>query len=74
MALTITIAPTDGGWALRAEGLQADLYFRSGGQAETAGRALADRLARAGQAAELEVLLRDGAVAGRIPFPAVLAA
>jgi hypothetical protein len=74
VALTITIAPTERGWTLRAEGLQADLHFRSGGQAETAGRALADRLARAGQAAELEVFLRDGAVAGWIPFPALLAA
>ncbi len=74
MALTITIAPIDDGWTLRAKVLATELYFLSDGGAETAGRTLAERLARAGQATELEVVLRDGAVAARISFPAAVAA
>jgi hypothetical protein len=50
------------------------MFFSRGGRAEAAGRALARRLAEAGQAVELEVVLRDGTVAGVIPFPAAPAA
>ena len=62
MALSITILPVDAGWTLRSPALGADMFFSRGGRAE------------AGQAVELEVVLRDGTVAGVIPFPAAPAA
>ena len=71
MALSITILPVDEGWTLRSPALGAEMFFTMGGRAEAAGRALARRLAEAGQTVELEVVLRDGTVAGVIPFPAV---
>jgi hypothetical protein len=74
VALAITILPADDGWTLRSPAVGADMVFLKGGQAEAAGRALAGRLAAAGQDVELEIFLRDGALAGRIPFPAELAA
>jgi hypothetical protein len=74
MALAISITPADNGWALRSSLLEVEQYFFSGGRAESAGRELAERLAKAGQAVELEIRLRDGALAGRIRFPAAIAA
>jgi hypothetical protein len=74
MALSITISPVDDGWTLRSLALGADMFFLKGGQAEAAGRALASRVAAAGQDVELEVVLRDGALAGVIAFPAARAA
>ena len=74
MALSITIYPAGDGWAVRSPAIGADMFFSQGGRAEAAGRALASRLAEAGEAVELEVVLRDGTVAGVIPFPAASAA
>ncbi len=74
MALSITILPAANGWTLRSPALGADMAFLKGGQAETAGRALASRLAAAGEEVELEVILRDGTVGGRIRYPAAMAA
>ncbi len=74
MALSVTILPAEDGWTLRAPAVGADMFFLKGGQAEAAARALAARLAAAGEDVELEVVLRDGALAGRIAFPAALAA
>jgi hypothetical protein len=74
VALSITILPAEEGWTLRAPAVGADVFFLKGGQAETAGRALASRLAAAGEDVELEVVLRDGTLAARIAFPAALAA
>ncbi len=70
MALSINIAPEQDGWALDSSALEAPVFFRSGGKAEAAGRRLAQDLARRGQVAELVIVTRDGAVAGRIRFPA----
>ncbi|WP_454719084.1 hypothetical protein [Caulobacter segnis] len=42
--------------------------FKSGESAEKAARALAERLNRAGAAAELQIRLRDGAIAARYAF------
>lgn len=70
MALSITIRPAGEGWAVHSAALGAEMFFSKGGLAEDAGRALASRLADAGQAVELNVVLRDGTSAGVIPFPA----
>ncbi len=47
----------------------ADLYFLSGGRAEAAARALAKRLARIGEPADVEIVLRNGTIAGRFHYP-----
>jgi len=70
MALSINVAPAKDGWAVDSTALEAPLLFRSGGEAEAAARRLAEQLARSGQIAELVIVLRDGSIAGRIPFPA----
>lgn len=70
MALSIIVAPAGRGWVLRSSALGSEQFFSSGGRAEDAARNLAGRLAEAGRDAELEIVLRDGAVAGRLTFPA----
>jgi hypothetical protein len=74
MAHSITIRPIDNAWVVSAKTLGADLFFFSGGRAEATARGLAKRMARAGQAAEVEIVLRNGVVAGRFHYPALLAA
>lgn len=56
----------DCGWALEVSGVANPLFFRSGAQAEAAARRLGARLAKAGEAASVEVYLRGGAFGGRI--------
>ncbi len=70
MALSINVTPAEDGWAVNSSALKAPMLFRSGGKAEAAARQLAERLARSGEVAELVIILRDGSIAGRIPFPA----
>ncbi len=70
MALSITVAPVGRGWVLRSSALGSEQFFSSGGRAEDAARSLAARVAGAGRDAELEIVLRDGALAGRLSFPA----
>lgn len=74
MTISITISPEATGWVLRSRPLGLESMFRSGGRAEAAGRKLAERLARAGHDAELEIILRGGASAGRFPYTARRAA
>lgn len=74
MAQVISVAPTSGGWMVRAELMDAPMAFVSGAKAEAAARRLAARLARDGEPVEVEIYLRDGALAGRFiaapPSPA----
>jgi hypothetical protein len=65
MALQILVSPAGHGWAVRSEAFDNDLLFEAGGRAEAAARALADRYARAGSAAEVSIFLRNGDLAGR---------
>ena len=65
MPQTITIRPLDAGWAVELAELDAPMVFRSGAEAERAGRGLAERLSDVGRRAELVIYLRDGAVGGR---------
>lgn len=74
MALSITIRPVEGGWAVRSASLDDDFVFVSGGRAEAFGRELAARWARDGHAVELEIILRDETVAAVIPFGRAAAA
>jgi hypothetical protein len=70
MPVSITIAPADDGWAIKSAPIHLDLTFASGRRAEAHGREVAQRMAEAGQAVELEIILRDGSVAATIPFAA----
>jgi hypothetical protein len=70
MALVISVAPAGEGWAVRSEALETDLTFSAGGRAEKVARALASQYAAAGRNAEVEIFLRDGALAGRFVHPA----
>ena len=70
MALSVCVAPADDGWAVSSSALEAPMFFRSGGKAEAVGRQLAQALARRGEVAELVIVVRDGTIAGRFPFPA----
>lgn len=70
MVREITVIPADGGWAVRSGGFANDMMFLSGAKAERAALRLADAMATHGEAAEIKILLRDGAVAGRFLLPA----
>ena len=66
--LVISVRPMPHGWAVQADTLLSGLLFLSGAAAEAAARALAACYARIGQASEVVVFLRDGALAGRFLF------
>ncbi len=65
MHAIIRVEPLVGGWMVRpSDRAQAEVYA-SGARAEDAALRLGARLARAGQTSEIQVYLRDGALAGR---------
>lgn len=70
MTHVIRVEPLGDGWVVRSGHFDNDMPFHSGAAAETAARALAHRLSSAGQDAEIQILLRDGALAARFACPA----
>lgn len=70
MVNTIVVEPLAEGWALRQDMSDNPQVFASGAKAEEAARRLAESLAKAGQASEIQVFLRGGGLAGRIAWPA----
>jgi len=69
MLRSIVVEPLGDGWRVRADGLDNDLLFRSGRQAEISARRLGERLAEAGEPAEVRIHLRDGSLAARFACP-----
>ncbi len=69
MALLISVAPAGEGWAVESDALDQALFFPSGGRAEAAARALAQKAADDGRTAELRITLRDGALGGAFLYP-----
>jgi acetylornithine/succinyldiaminopimelate/putrescine aminotransferase len=65
MGLTISITAAQAGWRVQGDTLENGMMFLSGAEAENAAVQLAQRYADAGQATEIEVYLRNGALAGR---------
>lgn len=71
MALKISVMPAGNGWAVRSSGFENELMFQAGAKAEAAARDLARRCAASGVSAQVDIFLRDGALAGRFLHPAV---
>lgn len=55
---TISVEPLESGWAVRTDATANDMIFRSGRDAESSARALAERLARQGEAVRLQLRLK----------------
>ena len=70
MSCVISVRPVGAGWAVEADAFDSEMMFLSGAKAEAAARRLAGTLARNGEASEIRIFLRDGALAGRFTVPA----
>ncbi len=71
MINVIYVEPMADGWAVRQDEVVNPQVFSSGAKAEDAALRLAQRLADAGQASEVQVYLRDGVLGGRFACPAL---
>ena len=56
---TIRVEPLEGGWAVHTDATANDMIFRSGHDAESSARALAERIARHGEPVRLQLRLRN---------------
>lgn len=65
---TVIVTPIETGWSVDVAGMASPMYFASGRFAESTARSLASRLATMGQPVELEIHLRDGALAENCTF------
>lgn len=74
MALKISVVPAGNGWAVRSSEFENELVFQAGSKAEAAARELARRCAASGLATDVDIFLRDGALAGRFHHAASMPA
>ena len=65
MVRVIVVEPFAHGWAVKQPSVDNSQVFASGAKAEDAAMRLGESLANAGLPAEIQVYLRDGALAGR---------
>jgi len=72
MTEVITVAPSHGAWIVEGRAKTSPQTFRSGATAEAAARQLGAAIARGGEAAEIQIFLRDGSLAERFVCPAVI--
>ena len=70
MVRVISVQPMAEGWALHQAAVDNPQVFASGAKAEDAALRLGARLAAAGDAAEIRIYLRGGALGGRFVCPA----
>lgn len=68
MTRIIKVEPYGKDWKVRCDRLDEDMMFHSGAAAEAAARMLADAVAKSGEGAEVQIHLRDGSLAGLLPF------
>jgi len=61
----ISVSPLGEGWAVRSDGLDNEMLFNGGGRAEAAARRLGEKLAGAGEACEIRIHDRKGALVAR---------
>ena len=64
--LVISVQPVEDGWSVRGDGMELDLVFSVGSDAEAAARRLGETLARESQRVEIRLFLRDGGVAAKL--------
>ena len=64
--LVISVQPVEDGWSVRSEGVEQELIFSAGSDAEAAARRLGETLALEGQRVEIRLFLRDGGVAAKL--------
>lgn len=69
MPCFVFVEPAGDRWIVRGDFSGGPMEFATGARAEQAARALAHRLADAGEPVVLEIRLRNGARAGRFLFP-----
>lgn len=67
----ISIVAADGGWMLRSDAVDNELFFTSGASAESAAVRLAQGLADAGEGARVEIYLRDGSLGRKFVVPSL---
>ena len=70
MTPIIAVKPLGDGWSVQADAFDSEMMFLSGAKAEAAARRLARTLSDNGQASEIRIFLRDGALAGQFAVPA----
>ncbi len=70
MTEVITVAPSRGAWIVEQRTRNSPQTFLSGATAQAAARQLGDAIARGGQRAEIQILMRDGSLAERFVCPA----
>jgi hypothetical protein len=71
MTRVISVKPVGDGWSVESDAFDSEMMFLSGAKAEAAARRLARTLSKSGQASEIRIFLRDGALAGRFTAPAM---
>ncbi|MDR3472369.1 MAG: hypothetical protein P4M09_11860 [Devosia sp.] len=65
MVWLISVLPLGEGWSVRLDEIANDMIFLSGAGAERSARRLGERLADAGEHAEIRIYARDGNLVGR---------
>jgi len=65
MVRLISVEPFGDSWTVRSSQIANDLVFGSGREAENAAKRLGEQIAEAGDAAEIRIYVRGGALAGR---------
>lgn len=69
MVQLVIVEPVGGAWLVRADAIGFSEHFQNGRDAELAAKALATKIEASGSAAEIEIFLRGGALAGRFVWP-----
>ena len=69
MIQAIRVAPSADGWTVSSDAVDDQMFFHSGASAEAAARALGARIAGSGEPVEIEIILRDGTLGGRLAYP-----
>ena len=72
MIQAIKVAPRADGWVVKSDAIENEMFFQSGASAEAAAHRLGARIADAGDQVEIEIFLRDGALAGRYAYPRII--
>jgi hypothetical protein len=65
MSRIISVKPVGDGWSVQSDAFDSEMMFLSGAKAEAAARRLAKTLAKSGESSQINIFLRDGALAGQ---------